>query len=228
MSEVGGGRSQSVAEQGGEQLEGSKEDIWSRSCLGSQRCTRSRPAQRTCRLLAVGTAPGAGPLGTENILLMAAMVASASLFLTVTLPTSVSYLIVIWKFGSSVEAGKGGIQSAAERRAAARGGSRTCGAGMEAAARGIRDPRRTLADSQLAARAGTVNAPRGGDGGALLLAAVKPPTSSLKAPVAGSLGTEGALAFGAMDDGASLLGAVESPTSSTTGVAALVSYSSVA
>ena len=49
---------------------------------------------------------------------MAAMVASASLFLTVTLPTSVSYLIVIWTFGKSVEAGRGGIQSAAERVAA--------------------------------------------------------------------------------------------------------------
>ena len=66
------------------------------------------------------------------------------------------------------------------------------------------------------------------DDGASLLGAVESPTSSLKAPGARSLGTEGALAFGAMEDGASLLGAVESPTSSTTGVAALVSYSSVA
>ena len=79
------------------------------SCEGSQRCTRSRPAQRTCRPLAVGTAPGAGPLGTEKILPMAALFAGASLFLTVTLPTSVSYLIVIWKFGRSVEAGKVGF-----------------------------------------------------------------------------------------------------------------------
>ena len=75
-----------------------EQNIWRSprcSCQGSQRCTRSRPAQRTCRPLAVGVAPGAVPLRIEKILLMVAMVAGASLFSTVTLPTSVSYLIVI-------------------------------------------------------------------------------------------------------------------------------------
>ena len=113
---------------------------------------------------------------------------------------------VCWK-NSGHKQGTRGTLGARAVQLAGRTSSQTCGAEVEAAARGIRDPRRTLADSQLAARAGTVIAPRGGDGGASLLAAVKPPTSSPRAPGVGSLGTEGGLAFGAMDDGASLLGA---------------------
>ena len=80
------------------------------------------------------------------------------------------------KFGA--QAGHAGHTRRAGRAACRANKLSNKGVGAEAAARGIRDPRRTLADSQLAARAGTVNAPRGGDGGALLLAAVKPPTSS--------------------------------------------------
>ena len=58
------------------------------SCEGSQRCTRSRPAQRTCRPLAVGAAPGAESLGTEKILFVASLIAGASLLAAVESPTS--------------------------------------------------------------------------------------------------------------------------------------------
>ena len=78
------------------------------------------------------------------------------------------------------------------------------GVGAEAAACGIQDPRRTMAGWQLAAREGTVVVARGGDGDALLLAAVEPPSSSPKAPSAGSLGHEKLLASGANANGASM------------------------
>ena len=88
-----------------------KEGIWSRSGLGSQRCTRSRPAQRTCRPLAVGAAPGMGSLGTSEILFMAALVAGASLLAAVESFNSsvagaaalVSSSSVTWMVGSCQE-----------------------------------------------------------------------------------------------------------------------------
>ena len=61
-----------------------------------------------------------------------------------------------------------------------------------------------MAGWQLAAREGTVVVARGGDGDALLLAAVEPPSSSPKAPSAGSLGHEKLLASGANANGASM------------------------
>ena len=114
LSEAGGSRSQFVAKAGSQFLakaggggghhERIREGVWSRSCLDSQRCTCSRPAQRTCRSLAVGVAPGTGSLGTESILFVASFVAGASLLVAIKSPTSslaggsalVSYSSLTW------------------------------------------------------------------------------------------------------------------------------------